>query len=216
MTSGEPRSRGSRGAPSGSRAHTPGLSGDGRPCSPHFGPAFGSPFVGPAPAGLAGAAQQAERAGKSTGPTQERVSDLAAFRAALASMDPPETDNALMPAPASAPRGLLPRSDADPSTSAAHSLPSSSRGKAAKAAHADRTLHPVVRLGWKPLCKVYCGDGLTGEFLGGHDRDMYIRCLSPQYAGLPDIDVNQVCVDPSRCHEDLLTGRSRLVGGVTC
>lgn len=41
------------------------------------------------------------------------------------------------------------------------------RGKAAKAAQADATLHPVLRMGWQPLCSVVC-NGLTGDFLGGH------------------------------------------------
>lgn len=35
--------------------------------------------------------------------------------------------------------------------------------------------HPIVRLGWgKPLCHVHC-NGLVGQFLGGHDRELYIR-----------------------------------------
>ena len=31
------------------------------------------------------------------------------------------------------------------------------------------SLHPVLALGWKPLCEVHC-NGLVGKFLGGHDR----------------------------------------------
>jgi hypothetical protein len=50
-------------------------------------------------------------------------------------------------------------------------------------------LHPVVRLGWEPLCSVVC-NGLRGEFLGGHDRDMFMKVTSGHYAGLPPIDVS--------------------------
>lgn len=34
--------------------------------------------------------------------------------------------------------------------------------------------HPILRFGWKPLCHVHC-NGLVGQFLGGHDRELYIR-----------------------------------------
>lgn len=53
----------------------------------------------------------------------------------------------------------------------------------------DSSLHPLLRLGWKPICRVIC-NGLTGEFLGGHDRDLYIRCTSPEYKDKPNIDVS--------------------------
>ncbi len=65
------------------------------------------------------------------------------------------------------------------------------RGKAAKAAQGDATLHPILRMGWQPLCSVVC-NGLRGEFLGGHGMDLYIRCTAPQFAALPLIDVNLV------------------------
>jgi len=52
-----------------------------------------------------------------------------------------------------------------------------------------RGIHPVIRLGWKPLCSVVC-NGLRGEFLGGHDRDMFMKATSGHYAGLPLIDVS--------------------------
>lgn len=41
----------------------------------------------------------------------------------------------------------------------------------------EGAIHPVVRLGWKTLCHVHC-NGLTGMFLGGHDRELYIRYVS--------------------------------------
>ncbi|GAB4819988.1 hypothetical protein N2152v2_007034 [Parachlorella kessleri] len=63
------------------------------------------------------------------------------------------------------------------------------RGKAAKAAQGDTTLHPVLRMGWQPLCSVVC-NGLTGEFLGGHGMDLYIRCTAPGFVGLPLIDIS--------------------------
>lgn len=50
-------------------------------------------------------------------------------------------------------------------------------------------IHPVVRLGWKPLCNVVC-NGLRGEFLGGHDRDMFMKVTSGHYAGLPLVDAS--------------------------
>ena len=36
-----------------------------------------------------------------------------------------------------------------------------------------------------PCCR------LTGFFLGGHDRDLYIKCTSPEFANLPMIDIMQ-------------------------
>lgn len=39
---------------------------------------------------------------------------------------------------------------------------------------ASSILHPILQMGWVPLCEVHC-NGLTGLFLGGHDRDLYIR-----------------------------------------
>lgn len=35
-------------------------------------------------------------------------------------------------------------------------------------------LHPVIELGWQPLCAVHC-NGFLGEFYGGHDRDLFVR-----------------------------------------
>jgi len=32
---------------------------------------------------------------------------------------------------------------------------------------------------------------LTGFFLGGHDRDLYIKCTSAEYRYLPMVDVSQ-------------------------
>ena len=64
-------------------------------------------------------------------------------------------------------------------------------------------LHPVVRLGWRPLCSVVC-NGLRGEFLGGHDRDMFIQVTSGHYSGLPLVDVSlggciMTCSQFERC-----------------
>lgn len=52
----------------------------------------------------------------------------------------------------------------------------------------DESLHPVIRMGWKPLCNVTC-NGMHGIFWGGHDRDVYVQCTSPPYAGLPLVDI---------------------------
>lgn len=50
-------------------------------------------------------------------------------------------------------------------------------------------LHPILRLGWRPLCDVHC-NGLVGHFLGGHDRDLFVQCTNGKYASLPAIDCN--------------------------
>lgn len=39
------------------------------------------------------------------------------------------------------------------------------------------SMHPMLMNGWKPLCSVVC-NGVYGEFLGGHDRDMFVRATS--------------------------------------
>ncbi len=44
--------------------------------------------------------------------------------------------------------------------------------------------------GWKPLVRVICNT-LTGYFLGGHDKDLYILCTGGVYTGLPLQDVKQ-------------------------
>ena len=44
------------------------------------------------------------------------------------------------------------------------------------------------------LSRLTCVDvccRLTGFFLGGHDRDLYIKCTSSEFANLPMIDVMQ-------------------------
>lgn len=53
----------------------------------------------------------------------------------------------------------------------------------------DGSIHPIVRMGWKPLCSVVC-NGVYGAFYGGHDRDVFIQCTSPPYGGLPLVDVS--------------------------
>lgn len=50
-------------------------------------------------------------------------------------------------------------------------------------------LHPILRLGWRPLCDVHC-NGLVGHFLGGHDRELFVQCTNGKYANLPAIDCN--------------------------
>ncbi|KAK9808154.1 hypothetical protein WJX73_002646 [Symbiochloris irregularis] len=55
---------------------------------------------------------------------------------------------------------------------------------------ASSTLHPILQLGWKPLCEVHC-NGLTGMFLGGHDRDLYIQATSKEFRNLPPLDYSQ-------------------------
>lgn len=60
-----------------------------------------------------------------------------------------------------------------------------------EAGEADEHLHPILRLGWRPLCNVTC-NGLYGEFLGGHDKEMFIRCTSEPYRDLPLVDVASV------------------------
>lgn len=68
--------------------------------------------------------------------------------------------------------------------------PSRPRSAAARALLAGTMLHPVVQLGWQPLCEVHC-NGLTGFFMGGHDRDLYIKCTAPEFANLPLVDAMQ-------------------------
>jgi len=41
------------------------------------------------------------------------------------------------------------------------------------------------------LTRVDASYRLTGFFLGGHDRDLYIKCTSSEFANLPMIDVMQ-------------------------
>eukprot|EP00884_Botryococcus_braunii_P020600 jgi/Botrbrau1/7223/Bobra.0021s0008.1 len=51
-------------------------------------------------------------------------------------------------------------------------------------------IHPILRLGWQPLCEVHC-NGLVGHFLGGHDRELYVQCTSGKYHGLPLTDFSR-------------------------
>ena len=41
------------------------------------------------------------------------------------------------------------------------------------------------------ICLRWLPRRLTGFFLGGHDRDLYIKCTSSEFANLPMIDVMQ-------------------------
>lgn len=54
--------------------------------------------------------------------------------------------------------------------------PSRPRTAAARALLAGTTLHPVVRLGWKPLCEVHCNGCVAAvgvAFPGPHSRRPY-------------------------------------------
>ena len=83
--------------------------------------------------------------------------------------------------------GFAPPVSADPSALMAAPAPSSrSRGRSTAQ---DAALHPAILLGHTSLCSVVC-NGFQGEFLGGHDRDMYIRATGPEYAHLPLVDVS--------------------------
>ena len=44
---------------------------------------------------------------------------------------------------------------------------------------------------WEPKTQICLCGRLTGFFLGGHDRDLYIKCTSSEFANLPMIDVMQ-------------------------
>lgn len=93
-------------------------------------------------------------------------------------------------------------SDADASPTAAAAGTLSPRGgrkpasqtmssrRANKPLSAYHNLHPVLKLGYNPMCDVHC-NGLQGIFLGGHDRDLYIQCTSSEYKNLPLVDTNQ-------------------------
>lgn len=78
--------------------------------------------------------------------------------------------------------------------------------RAVLASKCDESLHPIIRMGWKPLCSVTC-NGLDGVFWGGHDRDVYIQCTSAPYAGLPLTDVSYGGCMMSCSHFERLAGR---------
>ena len=78
--------------------------------------------------------------------------------------------------------------------------------RAVVATKSDESLHPVVRMGWKPLCNVTC-NGMNGIFWGGHDRDVYIQCTSPPYAGLPLVDVAYGGCMMTCSHFERISGR---------
>ena len=56
-----------------------------------------------------------------------------------------------------------------------------------------RCVTPYMRLGvaHESQTGVHACCRLTGFFLGGHDRDLYIKCTSSEFANLPMIDVMQ-------------------------
>ena len=78
--------------------------------------------------------------------------------------------------------------------------------RANKPASAQQDLHPVLKLGYEPMCEVHC-NGLQGVFLGGHDRDLYIQCTSHEYADLPLVDVSQGGCIMSCSHFERAAGR---------
>lgn len=78
--------------------------------------------------------------------------------------------------------------------------------RAVLASKCDESLHPIIRMGWKPLCSVTC-NGLDGVFWGGHDRDVYVQCTSAPYAGLPLTDVSYGGCMMSCSHFERLAGR---------
>lgn len=70
-------------------------------------------------------------------------------------------------------------------------LPSGApRLRASRMTQTNSKLHPILQMGWAPLCEVHC-NGLTGLFLGGHDRDLYIQATSKEFAALPPVDHGQ-------------------------
>jgi hypothetical protein len=92
----------------------------------------------------------------------------------------------------SAPRSRLPDAHTPTSSTAGRDRPFTgltppSRSRTFRGSITGTSVHPVMALGWQPRCQVVC-NGLRGEFLGGHDRDMFIRCTSPEYAALLPVD----------------------------
>lgn len=55
----------------------------------------------------------------------------------------------------------------------------------------DIPTHSILELGWRPLCRVRC-NRLEGELLGGHDREVFVRCVSAPYVRLSDTALEQV------------------------
>ena len=70
----------------------------------------------------------------------------------------------------------------------------------------DGSIHPIVRMGWKSLCSVVC-NGVYGSFYGGHDRDVFVQCTSPPYAGLPLVDVSYGGCMMTCSHFERIAGR---------
>lgn len=78
--------------------------------------------------------------------------------------------------------------------------------RAVKSSPAQQDLHPVFRFGYPIMCEVHC-NGLQGLFLGGHDRDLYIQCISHEYSDLPLIDANLGGCIMSCSHFERAAGR---------
>ena len=84
--------------------------------------------------------------------------------------------------------------------------PSAASKRVNKSSPKQQDLHPVLKLGYETMCEVHC-NGLQGLFLGGHDRDLYIRCTSHEYADLPLVDANQGGCIMSCSHFERAAGR---------
>lgn len=78
--------------------------------------------------------------------------------------------------------------------------------RAAQTMKIDGSIHPIIRMGWKPLCSVVC-NGVYGSFYGGHDRDVFVQCTSPPYAGLPLVDVSYGGCMMTCSHFERIAGR---------
>ena len=88
----------------------------------------------------------------------------------------------------------------------AHHMSKSKAMRAVVASKSDELLHPIIRMGWKPLCKVAC-NGMQGVFWGGHDRDVFIQCTSPPYVGLPLVDIGYGGCMMTCSHFERISGR---------
>ena len=111
--------------------------------------------------------------------TAETSALTGSSRRPLSILSAMDTESDMSPTAAASPRWLKRLSN----------QPLSSR-RSSKPLSAHKNLHPVLKLGYKPMCEVHC-NGLQGVFLGGHDRDLFIQCTSPEYRDLPLVDANQ-------------------------
>jgi hypothetical protein len=92
------------------------------------------------------------------------------------------------------------------SGSVAHHISKSKAMRAVVASKSDELMHPIIRMGWKPLCEVVC-NGIQGVFWGGHDRDVYIQCTSPPYSGRPLVEIGYGGCMMTCSHFERISGR---------